>query len=49
MRAKLSGEPHSFIHAELRRNCGGPPVANATVSQLQERIDYLRKRMHSGN
>ena len=48
MRAKLSGEPHAHIHAELRRNCGGPAVASATVSQLQERIDYLRKRMRSG-
>jgi superfamily II DNA or RNA helicase len=47
MRAKLSGEPHANIHAELRRNCGGPPVAGATVAQLQTRIDYLRKRMHA--
>ena len=49
MRAKLSGEPHAHIHAELRRSCGGPPVATATVSQLQDRIEYLRKRMHAGN
>jgi superfamily II DNA or RNA helicase len=48
MRARLSGEPHANIHAELRRTCGGPAVAQATVSQLQDRIDYLRKRMHSG-
>jgi superfamily II DNA or RNA helicase len=48
MRAKLSGEPHAHIHAELRRVCGGPPVAQATVSQLQDRIDYLRKRMRAG-
>jgi superfamily II DNA or RNA helicase len=47
MRAKLSGEPHAHIHAELRRNCGGPPVAQATVSQLQDRIDHLRKRIHT--
>jgi superfamily II DNA or RNA helicase len=46
MRAKLSGEPHAHIHAELRRTCGGPPVAAATVSQLQDRIDYLRRGMH---
>ena len=45
MRAKLSGDPHSHIHAELRRVCGGPPVAQATVAQLQSRIDYLRKQM----
>jgi superfamily II DNA or RNA helicase len=47
MRAKLSGEQHAHIHAELRRTCGGPAVAQATVSQLQERIDHLRKRIHS--
>ncbi len=47
MRAKLSGEPHGLIHAELRRVCGGPAVAQATVAQLQARIEYLRKRMHS--
>ncbi|HEV7957390.1 MAG: box helicase [Microbacteriaceae bacterium] len=43
MRAKISGEPHGLIHAELRRACGGPAVASATVSQLQARIDLLRK------
>ena len=42
-RAKISGQPHGIIHAELRRVCGGPAVAQATVSQLQSRIDYLRK------
>ncbi|CAO1651622.1 DEAD/DEAH box helicase [Salinibacterium sp. SWN248] len=45
-RAKLSNEPHGLIHAELRRVCGGPAVAQATVTQLQTRIDYLRKGMH---
>jgi superfamily II DNA or RNA helicase len=48
MRAKLSNEPHGLIHAELRRVCGGPEVAHATVVQLQARIDYLRKRMSQG-
>jgi superfamily II DNA or RNA helicase len=43
VRAKLTGQPHAIIHAELRRVCGGPPVAQATVAQLQARIDYLRK------
>lgn len=43
MRAKLSGDPHGLIHSELRRECGGPPVAQATVTQLQSRIDYLRR------
>lgn len=43
MRAKLSNEPHGLIHAELRRVCGGPAVAQATVAQLQARIDHLRR------
>ncbi|MBC7724505.1 MAG: DEAD/DEAH box helicase [Burkholderiaceae bacterium] len=43
MRAKASGEPHGLVHAELRRACGGPAVASATVTQLQARIDLLRK------
>ena len=47
MRSKLTGEPHGIIHAELRRECGGPAVAQATVAQLQSRIDLLRKRMHA--
>jgi hypothetical protein len=42
-RAKVRNEPHGLIHAELRRFCGGPAVAQATVSQLQTRIDYLSK------
>jgi len=47
MRSKLSGEPHGIIHAELRRVCGGPAVAQASVHQLQARIDLLRQRLHS--
>ena len=47
MRAKLTGEAHGLIHAELRRLCGGPAVATATVAQLQARIDLLRKNMAS--
>ena len=45
IRAKMTGEPHGLIHAELRRVLGGPAVAQATVTQLQARIDYLRKRV----
>ena len=47
MRSKLTGEPHGIIHAELRRETGGPAVAQATVAQLQSRIDLLRKRMRA--
>jgi superfamily II DNA or RNA helicase len=47
IRAKLNGEPHGIVHAELRRVCGGPAVGQASVTQLQARIDYLRKGMRS--
>ena len=36
------GKPHGWIHNELRRLCGGPPVAAATSEQLQERIVAVR-------
>ena len=42
---RASGEPHGAIHAELRRVCGGPQVAHASVTQLQRRIDLLRRRL----
>jgi len=45
MYAKVSGEPHKDIHTELRRVCGGPPVAQASVTQLQKRIELLRRRL----
>ncbi|KHK97533.1 hypothetical protein LK09_10740 [Microbacterium mangrovi] len=45
--ARQSGEPHGSVHAELRRVCGGPAVAQATVTQLQARIEVLRRRVHS--
>jgi superfamily II DNA or RNA helicase len=45
--ARQSGEPHGAVHAELRRLCGGPAVSHATVSQLQARIDVLRRRVRS--
>jgi superfamily II DNA or RNA helicase len=34
--------PHGKIHAELRRICGGPPSAQASVEQLEERITAIR-------
>ena len=37
-----SGKPHGWIHNELRRRCGGPPVAAATREQLASRIDAIR-------
>lgn len=43
--AKQTGETHALVHAELRRICGGPAVAQASVTQLQSRIELLRRRM----
>ncbi|MFE1168590.1 DEAD/DEAH box helicase [Nocardiopsis sp. NPDC058789] len=37
-----TGKPHGVIHNELRRACGGPPVAQATPPQIRERIAKLR-------
>jgi len=45
--ARQSGEPHGAVHADLRRVCGGPEVARATVAQLQSRIDVMRRRVRS--
>ncbi|GAB3489183.1 DEAD/DEAH box helicase [Amycolatopsis cihanbeyliensis] len=37
-----TNKPHGAIHNELRRVCGGPPIAMASVEQLEERIAMLR-------
>lgn len=34
--------PHGVIHNELRRQCGGPPTAVATIEQLEDRIAAIR-------
>ncbi|MFG1702938.1 DEAD/DEAH box helicase [Nonomuraea sp. M3C6] len=38
-----TGQPHGVIHSELRRACGGPPIAQATAEQIRERIDTIRR------
>jgi superfamily II DNA or RNA helicase len=38
-----TGKPHGWIHNELRRICGGPPVAAATSAQLRARIKAARE------
>jgi superfamily II DNA or RNA helicase len=35
-------QPHGKVHAELRAACGGPPSAQATATQLQDRIETIR-------
>jgi superfamily II DNA or RNA helicase len=37
-----TGLPHGKIHAELRRLCGGPASAQATIAQLEQRIATLQ-------
>jgi hypothetical protein len=37
-----TGKPHGWIHNELRRVCGGPPMAAATTDQLKARIEAVR-------
>ncbi len=37
-----TGQPHGAIHAELRRACGGPPLAAATGDQIRARIQAIR-------
>jgi superfamily II DNA or RNA helicase len=37
-----TNKPHGVIHGDLRRQCGGPPTAMASVEQLEERIATLR-------
>ncbi|WAC66483.1 DEAD/DEAH box helicase [Agrococcus sp. SL85] len=41
--AKRRGEAHALVHAETRRVCGGPAVAQASMQQLRDRIHYLRR------
>ena len=40
--ARLEQRPHSHVHADLRRECGGPPLAQATTEQVTERIAKAR-------
>jgi superfamily II DNA or RNA helicase len=37
-----TGKAHGMIHGDLRRACGGPPTAMASIEHLEERIATLR-------
>ncbi len=41
--ARRSGQPHAAVHAELRRRCGGPEVAQASADQIAARVAMLRE------
>ncbi len=43
-----TGQPHAAVHAELRRTCGGPPLAQATAGQIRARISMLQRMARSG-
>ncbi|GIH27045.1 hypothetical protein Aph01nite_53550 [Acrocarpospora phusangensis] len=38
-----TGQPHGVIHADLRRSCGGPAIAQASAEQIRERIAMIRR------
>ncbi|QQS00168.1 MAG: DEAD/DEAH box helicase [Austwickia sp.] len=40
--ARKTGQPHAVVHAELRRDCGGPALDQATHEQVTARIDRIR-------
>jgi len=41
--ARTRGVPHSHVHADLRRQAGGPPLAQATTDQVDARITLIRR------
>lgn len=41
--ARVEGIPHSHVHANLRRTCGGPKVSEASQHQVDERITIVRR------
>jgi superfamily II DNA or RNA helicase len=41
--ARVRGVPHSHVHAGLRREAGGPPLAQATTEQVEARIRLARQ------
>lgn len=46
--ARTRGVPHAHVHAELRRECGGPKLATATDVQVDRRIEEIRKWFKRG-
>ena len=45
--ARTSGVPHSHVHADLRRECGGPSLAEASQDQVDERVTAVRRWMRA--
>lgn len=45
IRAAATDTPHARIHGQLRRACGGPPVAQASLEDLRDRVTTIRRWM----
>lgn len=45
--ARVRGVPHGHVHAGLRREAGGPPLAQATTEQVEARIQLARRWLAS--
>jgi hypothetical protein len=43
-----TGQPHAAIHADLRRSCGGPQLAQASAEQIRSRIAMMHRMAKSG-
>jgi hypothetical protein len=43
-----TGQPHGVIHTELRRQCGGPALPQASADQIRARIAKIREWATSG-
>ena len=43
-----TGQPHGAIHAELRRSCGGPQLAQASAEQIRSRIAMMHRMAKTG-
>ncbi|MFC7326942.1 DEAD/DEAH box helicase [Marinactinospora rubrisoli] len=46
---RRTGQPHGMIHSELRRTCGGPPIAQATAEEIRARIAKIRSWATGGS
>lgn len=43
--ARQRKSTHALVHAEARRACGGPEVRRASMQQLRDRVQYLRRQV----
>jgi hypothetical protein len=41
--ARKTGAPHAVVHADLRKNCGGPSLDQASAEEVGQRISIIRR------